>query len=601
MNRHAVVAAIRVGAPAIPAVAALLVLASWQAHWLGYGLVVLALVASWAASRPVELGTDVAVRVLLVATMLGYTAGAGRSGALLVSGVLLLGVLLAEPVLRRLGRPWYQAAHLPGARPGRPAAMVRDGTAWLVNSAAIALLGLAAVLDVTGWSVLVPSAAAAGLAGWLGTDGWVRWRTGHRRELAALSREVQRYGPRFLLYFSAPPGSSYQARMWLPYLAQLGEPFLVVLPERHNLAPLAGATRAPVVVCETFEALDAVMVSSLRAAFYVNNGMKNAHCVRYTRLTHVQLYHGDSDKAVTASPLNAMFDRIFVAGQAAVDRFAAHGVDIPPAKIRIVGRPQVAGLEITRDHIRDLRDRVVLYAPTWPGARAGSDHCSLPVAEAIIDGLLERGATVILRAHPYAARDRRCVGYLRRVEQRLAQDRARTGREHRWGRAAATDLTLFECMDRSHAMICDVSSVASDYLYTGKPMAITDMTGAGAAFTAAFPVARAAYVVDRTASNLKPVLYDLLERDALAAIRRDLRAYYLGDVAPDRYAETFLTEARGCLTGDEDGRTYQGRSDHPGSDQGRSDHPGSDQGRSGHGAGGDDGDATLAPAGGGGP
>lgn len=554
MNRHAAAAAAGAGVPAIVAVGAFLGLTLWDTPWPGYGLMVLALVVSGVANRPVVLGTDVAVRVLLIAAVLAHTAGADQSsGPLVLSGALLLGVLLSEPVLRRLARPWYHAAHLPGARPGRPAAMVADSTGWLVNSAAIALLGLAAVLGATGWSVLVPSVAAAALAGWQAADGGARWRTGHRAELAALSRAVQRYGPRFLLYFSAPPGSSYQARMWLPYLAQLGEPFLVVLPERHNLAPLAAASRAPVVVCETFEALDAVMAPSLRAAFYVNNGMKNAHCVRYARLTHVQLYHGDSDKAVTASPLNAMFDRVFVAGRAAVDRFAAHGVDIPATKIRIVGRPQVSDLEVTGGHIREVADPVVLYAPTWPGAHADSGHCSLPIADAIIDGLLERGVTVILRAHPYAARDRRCAEYLRRAGQRLAEDRARTGRRHLWGRAAGTDLTLFDCMNRSAAMVCDVSSVASDYLYTGKPMAITDMTGAGDHATAAFPVARAGYVLDRAATNLKSVLDDLLERDPLAAARRDLRAYYLGDAPPDRYAETFLTEARRCLTTDGEG------------------------------------------------
>jgi hypothetical protein len=51
--------------------------------------------------------------------------------------------------------------------------------------------------------------------------------------------------------------------------------------------------------------LDAVLATpSLRTVFYVNNAARNAHSVRIGGLTHVQLYHGDSDKAVTASPLN---------------------------------------------------------------------------------------------------------------------------------------------------------------------------------------------------------------------------------------------------------------------------------------------------------
>ncbi|MFS8497147.1 MAG: CDP-glycerol glycerophosphotransferase family protein [Micromonosporaceae bacterium] len=546
MNRRAVAEAARAGASATSAVAALLALALLGGGWLWYALLTTTLLIAWAVERRPELGTQVPARVLLVAAITGHAVGAAGATWPAVSGALLGGVLLVEGPVRRLARPWYHCVNLP-VRPGVAANLVVDGTAWLVNSAAVALVGLAAVLGVTGWSVLLPSAAAGGLTAWLAVDGVGRWRTGHRGELARLTRELTRYGPRFLLYFSAPPGSEYQARMWLPQLARLEEPFIVVLAERHNLGPIAASTAAPVVVYETFEALDAVMVPSLRAAFYVNNGMKNAHCVRYTRLTHVQLYHGDSDKAVTASPLNAMFDRVFVAGQAAIDRFAAHGVDIPREKLRIVGRPQVAALRVATGHIGAVPDKVVLYAPTWPGAYADSNHCSLPVAESIIEGLLERGVTVILRAHPYAARDRRCADHLRRAARRLAEDRARTGRAHLWGAAATTDLTLFECMNLSHAMICDVSSVASDYLYTGKPMAITDMTGAGSAFVTAFPVARAAYVLDAHATNLAAVLDDLLERDPLADVRRELRTYYLGDAPPDRYADTFLAEARRCL------------------------------------------------------
>src|SRR5690606_28412909 len=127
MNRH-VARGVRIAVPAIMAVAAVPVLMLGEAPWVGYGLVIATLLASWVANRPVELGTDVAVRVLLVATVVGYgvaattvrtTGAGGRPGWLVGGGVLLLLVLLAEPAVRRLARPWYHAANLPGARPGR--------------------------------------------------------------------------------------------------------------------------------------------------------------------------------------------------------------------------------------------------------------------------------------------------------------------------------------------------------------------------------------------------------------------------------------------------------------------------------------------------
>jgi CDP-glycerol glycerophosphotransferase (TagB/SpsB family) len=170
----------------------------------------------------------------------------------------------------------------------------------------------------------------------------------------------------------------------------------------------------------------------------------------------------------------------------------------------------------------------------------------LPIAGPIITGLLERGATVVLRPHPYTERHRGSAALLRRAEQALARDAARSGRPHRFGRAAS-EPSLFGCMNLADAMICDVSAVASDFLYTGKPFAITDMVGAGDGFAATFPVARAAYVIHRDAGNLGEVLADLLAHDPLREARRKLRAYYLGDFRPDRYAETFLAEVRRVL------------------------------------------------------
>jgi hypothetical protein len=547
MSRHAAAAAARAVVPAGLAVAALL-LAVTPAHWFGYAALGSAVLASWAGHPRPRLGVDLPARVVLAAAVLGYAAAAETGPAGLLAGGGLVGLLLLEDLLYRLSRPWFQVAGLPAANPRPPAGLVENGTAWLVNSGALLAAGLLLRLPVPEWLALLPVAAAALLAGWLLADGAARWRTRHRAELVPLAAAVARHAPRFLLYFSAPPGSDYQVGMWLPYLRRLAEPFLVVVCEPEHLAPVAAAAGAPVVVCDTFEALDAVLAApSLRAAFYVNNGMKNTHCVRFTRLTHVQLYHGDSDKAVTASPVNALYDRIFVAGPAAIDRFAAHGVDLRPERFRIIGRPQTEQLRTEPPPARPGRGPVVLYAPTWVGAHADSGYCSLPIAEPLVTGLLAAGATVILRPHPYARRHRDSAARLRRAERLLATDRASTGRAHRWGPAATTGLSLFECMNLSHAMICDVSSVASDYLATGKPFALTDPAGAGDRFAESFPLARAAYLIRPDAGNLPAVLADLLGPDPLAATRRELRTYYLGDAPPDRAAAAFLTEARACL------------------------------------------------------
>ena len=100
---------------------------------------------------------------------------------------------------------------------------------------------------------------------------------------------------------------------------------------------------------------------SLKVAFYVNNAARNTHFIERRELTHVWLNHGDSEKPACYNPVHAIYDLIFVAGQAGIDRYARHGVHIPAEKFRIVGRPQVE--QITRatspDRQPDRPDRAL--------------------------------------------------------------------------------------------------------------------------------------------------------------------------------------------------------------------------------------------------
>ena len=95
-----------------------------------------------------------------------------------------------------------------------------------------------------------------------------------------------------------------------------------------------------------------------------------------------------------------------------------------------------------------------------------------------------------------------------------------------------------------------MSSVATDWLYSGKPFALTNMLGEAAeAFETSFPLSRAAYIVDRDAANLKAVLDDMFSTDSLEALRREVKAYYLGDFDEADYADGFVRAARSYVDG----------------------------------------------------
>ncbi|QKW13076.1 CDP-glycerol glycerophosphotransferase family protein [Verrucosispora sp. NA02020] len=523
------------------AVLAFLVLALTGATAWGLGLAVAALAATvW--ERRVRPGADsVAETALLAAGILvGYARqlDGGFDPILAVTALVLLGLVLVTGPLRTAGNLEIRAANLP-VRTWVPqvAARLDDAVAGLL--AALAVAALAGLPAVVALLVCLPVGAAAGA---VALD-LARRRFRPTAGGSAVTRALRRHQPEFVLHFSAPPGSEYQVTMWLPYLERIGRPFVVMLREPEFLPAVAAATTAPVVYCPTLRTMDEVLVPSLRVAFYVNHGAKNSHCIRFTQLTHVQLHHGDSDKAPSANPVSAIFDRIFVAGEAAVDRYARAGVEIPAEKFVVVGRPQVEAIEVRHQPTRGLTNPTVLYTPTWTGHHADADYCSLPMAETLLRRLLDRGATVILRAHPYTNQHPGSARRLARLHELLAADRSRTGRQHVFG-AAASRLTLAESVNRADALVSDVSGVVSDWLYSGKPYAVTDTGVDGDRFVERFPLAATGYVLRRDIADLDDVLTRLLDTDPLAEARWATRRRYLGDFPADSYAEAFLSAAR---------------------------------------------------------
>ncbi|MEH1031051.1 CDP-glycerol glycerophosphotransferase family protein [Micromonospora profundi] len=523
------------------AVLAFVVVALTGATGWGLALAVAALAAA-AAEQRVRPGADLMAETTLIAAavLVGYARRLddGFDLALAATALVLLGLVLLVGPLRTAGNLEIRAANLP----------VRTWTPLIAGQLGTALLGLLAVVAVAA-ALALPAVVALAASLLVGAGaGAVALDLARRRFRPAsggnpVARALRRHQPEFLLHFSAPPGSEYQVTMWLPYLERIGRPFLVMVREPEFLAPIAAATSAPVVYCPTLRTMDEALVPSLRAAFYVNHGAKNSHCIRFTQLTHVQLHHGDSDKAPSANPVSGIFDRIFVAGPAAIDRYARAGVQIPAEKFVVVGRPQVESIQVRPEPAVGLAQPTVLYTPTWTGHHADADYCSLPVAEALLRRLLARGATVILRAHPYTTQNPASARQLGRLTELLVADRSRTGRPHVVG-AAARELSLTECVNRSDALISDVSGVISDYLYSGKPYAVTDMGDEGERFTENFPLAASGYVLRRDMSNADEVLTALLDTDPLAEARWATRRRYLGDFPAESYAEAFLTAAR---------------------------------------------------------
>lgn len=495
------------------------------------------------------IGNSIVARVAVTAGALALGMGHGEDGWTVTAAVILLVLLIGEQTVRRpLGSAVPHAANLRGADIALPSTPLATSI-FVVNTAGTTLLALAGAFDVTPLPAVAAGAAGTVLLVTIGLHA-VRFLVQRRRVEAALPSLLKDLAPAFVFHWQAPAGTAYQAAMWLPYLERIGTPYFVLVRTMANFHEVSKMTTAPVILRSGLEDLDRVITPSLRAVFYANTAVRNSHMIRFPHLVHIQLNHGDSDKIASVSPTFRQYDRNFVAGQAAIDRFATHGVAVLPDQFEIVGRPQLEDVRPPRAPIGSLEQPVVLYSPTWSGFYDDSDYSSLSAGPDIVRTLLDTSCSVLFRPHPYADRHPGNTRACAEIIAMLEADARATGRPHVFGARAESEMTVVDCFNASDAMISDVSSLSSDYLMSGKPFAMAAVSAHGEAFTQGFPLSRAAYVFDvqkRSAPGLADVVRDMLGPDSQAGTRASMRAYYLSDTPPEQIAERFLETARRYL------------------------------------------------------
>jgi hypothetical protein len=506
------------------------------------GLVCVLLVATdsirtrQALDSPTELlGTMALARVGLAGGAVAVAVGAGEGPRALVVWVATA-LLVLVTVEQAVAPMWRAAGSLVAGLPtftGRRRYL--SAAAWLPFTSGF-LLALAPLAAHRTWLAVVLLVATLALALVLMTSS-VRAIRDRERHWEAVRTALEQYDAPIMCYLTGPKGTEYQLGVWLSELERLDERVVIVVRENALARAVARMTRLAVVGAPTIANLESVHVSSFRVALYVNNGAKNGHNIRYRELTHVQLLHGDSDKPSSYNPVTGMFDKIFVAGQAGIDRYAAHGVTIPREKFVIVGRPQVSAIEESTGARTPF---TVLYAPTWTGFNQDNNFGSLAWGPDIVRALVARGWRVVFRPHPYSTTEPSSKAQIEEIERVLQEDTATSGREHLSGDRASKELSIVDCFNLSDALVSDVSSVPADYLFSAKPFVITQVDDtAPEDFAEEFPLVRAAYVARLHESGSLERALDGLVDDALHESRAATRLYYLGDIPRATYADTF--------------------------------------------------------------
>ncbi len=367
--------------------------------------------------------------------------------------------------------------------------------------------------------------------------------------------------PHVIAYFADDPTRVYQLLQWLPVLERLDatHPTAIVTRDEATTAVVRERTSLAVHFAPGFADLaDLYAALDPKVALYCNNSMLNFNSLLQSRTLHVHINHGESDKQSMVSNNAKAYDRVFVAGEAAVQRHRAALMELDESRLVRIGRPQL-----------DLRPeplvvpstrRTVLYAPTWEGDADYNDYTSVDVfGPQVVTALLAvPDVRVVYKPHPKvttsetpAIRDNH-----RRIVELLADaDRQDPSAGHQ-AVLAGDILAVFPSCD---AMVTDVSSVGLDWLYlqTDKPILITDRHHDADRLRLEVPVSRCADVVDAdNLAELTELVTDRLAHDTHHLARVAMRHHYFDDNAVGdstrRFVEAIdeLTLRRDAMLGD---------------------------------------------------
>jgi hypothetical protein len=348
-----------------------------------------------------------------------------------------------------------------------------------------------------------------------------------------------------LFYFPDAAQKIYQVEQWLPVIAAHSGDlnFGIVTRARSSWTELMGKDLpAPSFLAMPFPGLmDLYRVLQPKAIIYPNNGLRNFQSLVWPEAVHIHVNHGESDKVSMVSNQAKAYDKVFVAGEAAVRRHRAALVDFDESTLVKVGRPQ---LDLNPAPSLPLSTRrTVLYAPTWEGEDEMNNFTSLDrYGVALIDALLAiPDVRVVYKPHP-------------RVAQSLvpAVAAAHAGVVARLGAAAAADpgagheyrpdgdiLALFPRVD---LLVSDISSVGLDFLYSRAeaPIVLTDRRTDRTALLREAPIAAASHVIDAgSIGTARGDIAALLLDDRFAVERARLRAFYFDDAAPGESTRKF--------------------------------------------------------------
>ena len=339
-----------------------------------------------------------------------------------------------------------------------------------------------------------------------------------------------------VVYFGDRKSKFYQLNQWIPVLEELHRTHRVVLVMRKGSSLLQAReiTRLPMVFKRRFDPLHTFFhANDFKLALYVNNGMTNFQSLSFAPMVHVHVNHGESDKLSMVSNQAKSYDRVFVAGDAAINRYRRSLVDFDESALVKIGRPQ---LDIARpSELEPSTVKTIMYAPTWEGENDANNYTSVDLfGPQIVEAALNtEGTRLIYKPHPrvesssnpaMAEANARIIELIESANESIADESL----QHQI-LMQGDILAMFDAVDM---LMTDISSVGLDFLYlrSEKPLILTDRRDDTAKLNDEAPISRATPIIDHsTVGGLEALMHEMLAKDTTADARRELRRHYFGE------------------------------------------------------------------------
>ncbi|WP_407306628.1 hypothetical protein [Acinetobacter sp.] len=256
--------------------------------------------------------------------------------------------------------------------------------------------------------------------------------------------------------------------LWVEHFAKSGEDFAILI---RNKALFDWAIQKysylDIVYAKNPSDVENILnkLPFIKAIYYFSNTGNLIHTLRYNRYKHIFLGHGDSEKAGSAHKFFRVYDEIWVAGQAHIDRFKNTDFNTDHIKFVKIGRPNLKNTLVSEYTLsKNIRKRLV-YLPTWEGVYEENNYSSAHLAPVMLSEIFNKlNYDIDIKLHPVlGSRDKTLLNLPLTISEIFFKNQDNVTLHSK-------EVPVEKIIKNADFFICDISAVVSECISTLAPI-----------------------------------------------------------------------------------------------------------------------------------